>query len=345
MPAVGVTAVAVNITSVDSVATHYVQALPTLQATVGATSTLNVSVLGAPRPNFAIVPVGVGGQISAVHARRRQRRRRPARLVRPVGGRGGRGRTVRRHPAGAVDGLAPGRGSCRPASPRHASFGPGESVVAARLPGTAVPAAGRRARWSSTSPPTTPTRPASCAPSPPAPRASARAPSTTCRTSRRRTRRSSPSARTARSACSRTRPSARDRRRRRLHHRRRRPGVVEPACSSPPARTASTTAAGAPGPFATGRDPPDRAHRRRRPGRRRRGVDQPDRGPGRRHRLRQGVPVGHPADVARRTSTTTPTRPSPTPDLLRLGAGGAVAVFVNQQTHVIIDVNGYFTGP
>ena len=30
-----------------------------------------------------------------------------------------------------------------------------------------------------------------------------------------------------------------------------------------------------------------------------------------------------------------------------LGSGssaGAVSVFVNQQTHVIIDVNGYFTG-
>jgi hypothetical protein len=31
--------------------------------------------------------------------------------------------------------------------------------------------------------------------------------------------------------------------------------------------------------------------------------------------------------------------------LLRLGGDGSVAVFVNQQTHVIIDVNGYFTGP
>ena len=31
--------------------------------------------------------------------------------------------------------------------------------------------------------------------------------------------------------------------------------------------------------------------------------------------------------------------------VLPLGAGGAVDVFVNRQTHVIIDVNGYFTGP
>ena len=31
--------------------------------------------------------------------------------------------------------------------------------------------------------------------------------------------------------------------------------------------------------------------------------------------------------------------------LLRLGADGAVAVFANRQAHVIIDVNGYFTGP
>jgi hypothetical protein len=64
VPATGVTAVAVNITSVDSLTTHYIQALPTLQGTVGATSTLNVSVLGLPRPNFAIVPVGQGGQIT-----------------------------------------------------------------------------------------------------------------------------------------------------------------------------------------------------------------------------------------------------------------------------------------
>ena len=64
VPPAGVTAVAVNITAVDSIETHYVQALPTLRGTVGGTSTLNVSVLGQPRANFAIVPVGVGGKIS-----------------------------------------------------------------------------------------------------------------------------------------------------------------------------------------------------------------------------------------------------------------------------------------
>src|SRR4029077_8211092 len=31
--------------------------------------------------------------------------------------------------------------------------------------------------------------------------------------------------------------------------------------------------------------------------------------------------------------------------LLGLGVGGAVDVFVYRQAHVIIDVNGYFTGP
>ena len=135
----------------------------------------------------------------------------------------------------------------------------------------------------------------------------------------------------------------RDRRRRRLHHRRRRPGVARrPVRRRPPL----------PGVRQPGRrpvrhrgDPPGRAGRRRRAGRRQRRVDQPHRGPGRGHRLRQGVPVGHRRRRPPRTSTTTPTRPSPTPDCSRLGGDGAVAVFVNQQTHVIIDVNGYFTGP
>jgi hypothetical protein len=64
VPSSGATAVAVNITSVDSLVDYYVQALPTLHGTVGATSTLNVSVVGKPRPNFAIVPVGEGGSIT-----------------------------------------------------------------------------------------------------------------------------------------------------------------------------------------------------------------------------------------------------------------------------------------
>lgn len=60
----GVTAVAVNLTSADTTTTGYLQAYPTLQAPIGATSTLNISSAGQPRPNFAVVPVGVGGTIS-----------------------------------------------------------------------------------------------------------------------------------------------------------------------------------------------------------------------------------------------------------------------------------------
>ena len=58
------TAVAVNITSTDSNRLHYVQALPTLGGAIGATSTLNISTVTAPSPNFAIVSLGDGGRIS-----------------------------------------------------------------------------------------------------------------------------------------------------------------------------------------------------------------------------------------------------------------------------------------
>ncbi len=141
VPASGVSAVAVNITSVNSVDTHYIQALPTLQATVGSTSTLNVSVLGAPRPNFAIVPVGVGGQIT---------------LYMPAGGNVvvdllgwfgpanatavNGGRFVGINPERWMDSRSPGPSPAGFGGPRQ--LNPGETVVAARLPGTAVPTGG-----------------------------------------------------------------------------------------------------------------------------------------------------------------------------------------------------------
>jgi hypothetical protein len=59
-----VTAVALNITSVGSKSTGFVQAYPLLQASNGSTSTINIATAGQARPNFAIVPVGVGGAIS-----------------------------------------------------------------------------------------------------------------------------------------------------------------------------------------------------------------------------------------------------------------------------------------
>ncbi len=64
VPASGVSAVAINLTSVNTTQTGYLQAYPYLRATVGGTSTLNISTAGPARPNFAIVPVGVNGTIS-----------------------------------------------------------------------------------------------------------------------------------------------------------------------------------------------------------------------------------------------------------------------------------------
>lgn len=59
-----VTAVAISIVSVDSVAASYVQALPTLMGQLGAFANLNVATPGQIKPNFAIVPVGSGGSVS-----------------------------------------------------------------------------------------------------------------------------------------------------------------------------------------------------------------------------------------------------------------------------------------
>ncbi|MEQ1701885.1 MAG: S8 family serine peptidase [Ilumatobacteraceae bacterium] len=64
VPDSGVSAVVLNVTSVDSSVTGYVQAYPYLRASNGGTSTLNISTISTPRPNFAIVPVGVDGKIS-----------------------------------------------------------------------------------------------------------------------------------------------------------------------------------------------------------------------------------------------------------------------------------------
>ena len=58
------TSVAVNITSVGSVTGSYLQAAPTLRSTLGGFSTLNVATAGQTRPNFAIVPIGEAGSIS-----------------------------------------------------------------------------------------------------------------------------------------------------------------------------------------------------------------------------------------------------------------------------------------
>lgn len=57
--AAGATAVAVSIVSTDSVAPGYVQALPTLMGQIATSSNLNVATPGQIQPNFAVVPVGV----------------------------------------------------------------------------------------------------------------------------------------------------------------------------------------------------------------------------------------------------------------------------------------------
>ncbi len=54
------TSVAVNITSTDSVSPFYVQALPMLGGAIGTFSTTNVATPGHIQPNFAIVPLGQG---------------------------------------------------------------------------------------------------------------------------------------------------------------------------------------------------------------------------------------------------------------------------------------------
>lgn len=69
VPNTGVSAVAINLTSVGSTSTGFLQAFPYLRADVGGTSTLNVATAGITRPNFAIVPVGQDGKISVyLHA-------------------------------------------------------------------------------------------------------------------------------------------------------------------------------------------------------------------------------------------------------------------------------------
>lgn len=62
--ATNATAVAVNITSVGAASDGYIQAVPYLRSAYGASSTLNIAVPRETRPNFAIVPVGVDGKIS-----------------------------------------------------------------------------------------------------------------------------------------------------------------------------------------------------------------------------------------------------------------------------------------
>ena len=58
------TAVAVNVTVTNTLSDGFVQAVPFLRSPYGASSTLNVPAAGSTRANFAIVPVGVDGKVS-----------------------------------------------------------------------------------------------------------------------------------------------------------------------------------------------------------------------------------------------------------------------------------------
>ena len=64
LPVSGASAVALNVVSTDTVVPGYVQTLPTLQASIGSSSTLNVATAGQVQPNFAIVPVGANNSIT-----------------------------------------------------------------------------------------------------------------------------------------------------------------------------------------------------------------------------------------------------------------------------------------
>ena len=64
VPANEVTAVAVNLVSVEPDRPSYLQAIPTNAAELGGSSTLNIDAAGQTRANFAIVPVGADGSIS-----------------------------------------------------------------------------------------------------------------------------------------------------------------------------------------------------------------------------------------------------------------------------------------
>jgi Subtilase family len=58
------TAVAINLTSTDSLVAGFVQAIPYLRSAYGTSSTLNVPGPRATKANFAIVPIGAEGKIS-----------------------------------------------------------------------------------------------------------------------------------------------------------------------------------------------------------------------------------------------------------------------------------------
>jgi hypothetical protein len=68
VPALGASAVVVNVTATDATDAGYLQVLPTGQAAFGAFSNLNVT-RGQTRPNLAVVPLGADGSITVFSER------------------------------------------------------------------------------------------------------------------------------------------------------------------------------------------------------------------------------------------------------------------------------------
>ncbi len=60
----GATAVAVNITSTDAAVASYIQVVPHLRSPLGSSSTINIAAAATVKPNFAIVPIGAEGKIT-----------------------------------------------------------------------------------------------------------------------------------------------------------------------------------------------------------------------------------------------------------------------------------------
>jgi hypothetical protein len=64
VPSAGVTAVVLNVTITEASGVGFVQVFPAGQATVGASSSLNVDHVGQTTPNLVVVALGDGGRVS-----------------------------------------------------------------------------------------------------------------------------------------------------------------------------------------------------------------------------------------------------------------------------------------
>jgi len=138
-----VSAVAVNVTSTRTSAAGFIQASPFLAAAIGGTSTLNISSPGTDRPNFAIVPVGQDGKITLYLDGGGD-------VIVDVLGYFQTGAAT--SPDGRFVSIAPERwmdsrkSGLLPVGRQSSGIvATGDTVTAARLPGTSIPASGLKA--------------------------------------------------------------------------------------------------------------------------------------------------------------------------------------------------------